>query len=149
MTSRFEIITTSIRPSTVSMICLLGVIESVCDQVPQLLQEQHRLDALRVDQADIERRLRPAGGEDQQRDRDAAPSERESGGKGCFGVKDIQEGSLQGIRIAEGGLYLSTLPCGDNWPQKLAIVEPEAGMRSRAREYGQIQNVARLTGSGF
>ena len=48
---------------------LLAEIEGVGEQVPQLLQEQHHIDALRDDQADIKRQLQPARAEDQQRDR--------------------------------------------------------------------------------
>ena len=44
---------------------LLAEIEGVGEQVPELLQEQHDIDALRDDQADIERQLQPARAEDQ------------------------------------------------------------------------------------
>jgi hypothetical protein len=51
---------------------LFGDRESFLEQVPQFLEEQDDVDALRHDEAEIERKLQPARGEDQQRERSQA-----------------------------------------------------------------------------
>ena len=61
---------------------LLGKIEGVRDEVPQLLQKQHGIDALGDDQADIERQLQPARREDQQRQRAQGGDRRLRGERG-------------------------------------------------------------------
>jgi hypothetical protein len=86
MISRLEIITTSISASTTSMMTVSfsgdrrgGLVadagdqrlqrglaaEGGFDQVPQLDQEVHHVHRLRGDQAQVQRQLQPAAGEDQ------------------------------------------------------------------------------------
>ena len=62
---------------------LLAEVEGVLEQVPQFLEEQHHIDALRHDQPDIERQLQPARAEDQHRDRTQGAPDRLRGQR-CF-----------------------------------------------------------------
>src|SRR5678816_3346400 len=71
MISRFEIITTSIRPRTASMITVslsfgaapLAAAHRGTEQVDQLDPEVIDVDALGEDQSQVERQLQPAGQE--------------------------------------------------------------------------------------
>ena len=63
---------------------LLGEVEGVPGQMPELLEEQRDVDALRHDQSEIERQLQPARAEDDHRQQAEARQRR--AGFGGFGL---------------------------------------------------------------
>ncbi len=65
MMSRFAIITTSIKPRTVSMISVSLIPEAFESRWIELDDKMVNVDALRHDQTEVERRLKPAAQEDE------------------------------------------------------------------------------------